>query len=48
MYRLNLEFSHTSYEIIDKENCKIGYRDAQENLSFFLANGFIISKNRIN
>ncbi len=34
MYRLNLEFSHTSYEIIDKENCKIGYRDAQENLSF--------------
>ena len=34
MHKLNLEFSHTSYEIIDKKNSKIGYRDAKENLSF--------------
>ena len=34
MQKLNLEFSHTSYEIIDKKNSKIGYREAQENLSF--------------
>ena len=34
MHKLNLEFSHTSYEIIDKKNSKIGYREAQENLSF--------------
>ena len=34
MHKLNLEFSHTSYEIIDKKNSKIGYRHAKENLSF--------------
>ncbi len=34
MQKLNLKFSHTSYEIIDKKNFKIGYRETQENLSF--------------
>ena len=34
MHKLNLEFSHSSYEIIDKKNSKIGYRVAKENLSF--------------
>ncbi len=34
MHKLNLEFSHTSYEIIDKKSSKIGYREAKENLSF--------------
>jgi len=30
----NLEFSFTSYEIINKNNLKIGFREAQKNLSF--------------
>ena len=30
----NLEFSFTSYEIINNNNLKIGFRDAQKNLSF--------------
>ena len=34
MNKLNLEFSHTSYEIVNTKNSKIGYREAQENLSF--------------
>ena len=34
MDKLNLKFSHTSYEIINSKNSKIGYREAQENLSF--------------
>ena len=30
----NLEFSFTSYEIINNDNLKIGFREAQKNLSF--------------
>tara|TARA_A100001015_G_scaffold318378_1_gene438121 strand:- start:1150 stop:1902 length:753 start_codon:yes stop_codon:yes gene_type:complete len=34
MKELNLEFSFTSYEIIDDKNLKIGFREAQKSLSF--------------
>ena len=34
MSELNLEFSHTSYEIIDEKNRKKGFRKAEKFLSF--------------
>ena len=34
MKDLNLKFSFTSYEIINNKNLKIGFREAQKNLSF--------------
>ena len=34
MKDLNLKFSFTSYEIINNENLKIGFREAKENLNF--------------
>ena len=34
MKELDLEFSFSSYEIINDKNLKISFRDAQENLSF--------------
>ena len=34
MTELNLEFSHTSYEIIDEKNQKKGFRKAEKSLSF--------------
>ena len=34
MKESNLEFSFTSYEIINDKNLKIGFREAQKNLSF--------------
>ena len=34
MKESNLEFSFTSYEIVNDKNLRIGFREAQKNLSF--------------